>query len=326
MSTAEFAQTSAGAEALPAPRTPRLAILRRLALGAYAFVFVLWSLHYGISVQRELVIAWIVGALACASIGRRPREIAQLLADWLPMAALLLAYDYTRGLADSFGIAPHFTTMIDFDRFVFAGETPTEWLQQQIIDPTAVHWWDVCFTGLYTSHFIVPFALAGALWARSRTAFKQFTHRFLTLSFAGLATYILFPAAPPWMAAERGLLEPITRSSGRGFEVISVQTAAAFDKGQSIVNLVAAVPSLHAGISMLVSLFLWPRVSWWWRPLVAAYPLGMGLMLIATGEHYFFDVALGWLYAAAVMAGWAWWESRSPRTGLEPLRAARARP
>jgi PAP2 superfamily len=324
MSTAEFAQTGAGAEALPAARSPRIAIVRRLALGAYAFVFVLWTLHYGISIQRELVIGWIVGALACASIGRSPREIAQLLTDWLPMAAFLLAYDYTRGLADSIGISPHLTAMIDIDRFVFFGQTPTEWLQERIIDPAAVHWWDVCFSFLYTSHFIVPFALAGVLWARSRIAFKKFRDRFLTLSGIGLATYVLFPAAPPWMASEHGLLEPITRSSGRGFEVISVQTAAAFDKGQSIVNLVAAVPSLHAGISMLVSLFLWPRVSWWWRPLVAAYPLAMALMLMATGEHYFFDVALGWLYAAAVMGGWAWWERRQP--AAEALRAASARP
>ena len=36
----------------------------------------------------------------------------------------------------------------------------------------------------------------------------------------------------------------------------------------------------------------------------------MGLTLIATGEHYFFDVALGWLYAGAVMGAWAWWERR----------------
>ena len=324
MSTAEFAQTGAPAEALSGARTPRIAIVRRLTLIAYAFVFVVWTLRYGISIQRELVIAWIVGALGCASIGRSPREILELVTDWLPMAVLLLAYDYTRGLADSIGVSPHFTTMIDFDRFVFLGQTPTEWLQQRIIDPSAVHWWDVCFSFLYTSHFIVPFALAGVLWARSRVAFRQFRDRFLTLSAVGLATYVLFPAAPPWMASEHGLLEPITRSSGRGFEVISVQTAAAFDKGQSIVNLVAAVPSLHAGISMLVSLFLWPRVGWWWRPLVALYPLAMGLMLIATGEHYFFDVALGWLYAAAVMAGWAWWERRRP--AAEPFRTAPARP
>ena len=38
----------------------------------------------------------------------------------------------------------------------------------------------------------------------------------------------------------------------------------------------------------------------------------MGFTLIATGEHYFFDVALGWLYAGAVMAAWGWWESLRP--------------
>ncbi len=324
MSTAELAQTGAGSEALPATSTPRIAIVRRVALVAYLAVFVAWTLRYGISVQRELVIGWITGALACASIGRPPREIAQLVLDWLPMVALLLAYDYTRGVADSVGMPVHFTTMIDFDRFVFFGQTPTEWLQARVIDAGAVHWWDVCFTLIYTSHFIVPFAVAGAFWARSRVAFKQFTNRFLTLSGAGLATYILFPAAPPWMAADQGLIDPVFRSSGRGWEVISVNTAAAFDKGQSVVNLVAAVPSLHAGIAMLVSMFLWPRVGWPWRGLVALYPLAMALMLMATGEHYFFDVALGWAYAAVVMAGWGWWERRRAATGA--LRDAPARP
>jgi hypothetical protein len=36
----------------------------------------------------------------------------------------------------------------------------------------------------------------------------------------------------------------------------------------------------------------------------------MGLTLMATGEHYFFDVLLGWMYAGGVMAAWAWWERR----------------
>ena len=47
-----------------------------------------------------------------------------------------------------------------------------------------------------------------------------------------------------------------------------------------------------------------------WRWLLPLYPLAMGLTLIATGEHYFFDVLLGWLYAGGVMAVWAWWERR----------------
>jgi hypothetical protein len=34
---------------------------------------------------------------------------------------------------------------------------------------------------------------------------------------------------------------------------------------------------------------------------------------MATGEHYFFDVLLGWMYAGSVMRAWAWWERRPER-------------
>ena len=70
------------------------------------------------------------------------------------------------------------------------------------------------------------------------------------------------------------------------------------------------MPSLHAGFTALVAMFLWSRVRRGLRPLRALYPLAMALTLIPTGEHYFFDVVLGWTYAAAVMAAWAWWERR----------------
>lgn len=308
MSTAEIAE--ARAEQISDVRFPYWGVVRACALSLYVVSLVAYTIAYGIPVQRELVIAWTCGALACASIGRPPREILQLLLDWLPIVAVLMVYDVTRGMADSLGIGVNVTPMIDFDRFVFFGETPTEWLQERLYDPGVVHWWDVAFTLVYTSYFIVPFAVAGVLWARERAAFLQFTKRLVSLALAGLATYILYPAAPPWMAGEQGLLD-VHRTTGRGWEVLDVEMAAMFSRGQDAVNLVAAVPSLHSAFVALVALFLWDRVRPLWRPLLAAYPVAMGLTLIATGEHYFFDVILGWLYAAAVMAGWAWWERRS---------------
>lgn len=282
--------------------------VRAGALALYFLALVVWSANYGIPVQRELVIAWTVGALACVSIGRPPIQIVQLLRDWLPLVAILLAYDFTRGAADSLGVGVHWGEMIDVDRFLFGGETPTEWLQDRIHDPAVVTWWDVAFTLVYTSYFIVPFALAGYLWARDHPAFKRFTRRLVTLALAGLATYIAFPAAPPWLAADNGLLDTVQRSSTDGWQVLGVGTAGLFSKGQGASNLVAAVPSLHAAFCALVAFFLWGRVRPALRPLLALYPLAMGLTLIATGEHYFFDVALGWLYAGAVMAAWAAWE------------------
>jgi hypothetical protein len=208
--------------------------------------------------------------------------------------------------------------MLDFDRFVFLGQTPTEWLQARLYEPEVVHWYDVAFTLVYTSYVIVPFAVAGALWARDRAAFVRFAKRLVSLALAGLATYIAFPAAPPWMAAEDGLLGTVHRTTAKGWEVLDVGTAAMFSHGQGAVNLVAAVPSLHSAFVALVALFLWPRVRPALRPLLALYPVAMGITLIATGEHYLFDVLLGWVYAGAVMAGWSAWEGRRARSAPEP--------
>jgi membrane-associated phospholipid phosphatase len=319
MSTGEYSEIRA--EQAAEFRFASLAPLRPYAFGLYVVGLVLWTAAYGIPVQRELVILWTCGALACASIGRPPREILQLVIDWLPIVAVLWVYDLTRGAADSMGIGIHYHVMIDVDSFVFGGEVPTEWLQDRLYDPGVVNWWDVLFTFTYTSYFIVPFALAGYFWARDRPAFHRFTRRLVTLALCGLATYILFPAAPPWLAGEMGLIGEVHRTTGKGWEVVSVGTASLFSKGQASSNLVAAVPSLHTAFVTLVALFLWSRVRRrWLRPLLLLYPLLMGLTLMATGEHYFFDVALGWIYAGAVMAGWTLWERRrevrSPATSL----------
>ena len=309
MSTTEFAQV--GAEQASELRVPLWIAARRAALVLYFTALVLWSAHYGIPVQRELVIAWTCGALAVVSIGRPRREILHLVVDWLPIVLILAAYDITRGAADQLGIGVHVHSMIDFDRFVFFGDTPTEWLQAHLYDPDVLSGWNVAFTLVYTSYFIVPFALAGVLWTRDRLGFKRFTKRLVTLALAGLTTYTLFPAAPPWMASQMGLLEPIQRTTSKGWEVLGVGTAGLFSESQQRVNLVAAVPSLHSAFCALVALFLWKRVRRRrLRPLLLLYPLAMGITLMSTGEHYFFDVLLGWIYAAAVMVGWGLWERR----------------
>jgi PAP2 superfamily protein len=315
MTTAEFAELQA--EPVPALRFPHWAVVRRCAFGLYVIALVAYTVTYGIPIQRELVIAWTCGALACASIGRPPRQILQLALDWLPLVAVLCIYDFTRGAVDSLGIDVHATPMIDFDRFVFFGETPTQWLQSHLYEPGVVHWWDVAFTIIYSSYFIVPFAVAGVLWARNRADFLRFSKRLVTLALAGLATYVAFPAAPPWMAGRDGLLSSVHRTTAKGWEVLDVGTAVLFTRGQATVNQVAAVPSLHSAVVALVALFLWTRVRPAWRPLLALYPLAMGLTLVATGEHYVFDILLGWLYAGVVMAGWGWWERRR-RSRVEP--------
>ncbi len=115
-----------------------------------------------------------------------------------------------------------------------------------------------------------------------------------------------------------GLLHGVARTTADGWQVTGGRTVELFNEGQATVNLVAAVPSLHSAVTLLVALCLWPRVRRPLRPLLLLYPLAMGLTLMATGEHYFFDVLVGWIYAVSVMGAWAWWERR-----LEPVPVRR---
>jgi PAP2 superfamily len=304
----------AGSEAEPVLRFGHWPAVRACALALYFVGLIVWSYHYGIPVQRDLVILWVCGALACACIGRHPREMLRLVIDWAPMVIVLAAYDQTRGVADRLGIGVHYHPMIAFDKFVWFGETPTEWLQHHLYNPNVVSAWNVGFTLIYTSYFITPFALAGWLWARDRPAYLRFAKRLVTLAIAGVITYILFPAAPPWLAGQEGLLHNVQRTTSEGWKIIGVGTSVLFAEGQSSVNLVAAVPSLHAGFTMLVALTIWPRVPWRRaRPLLLLYPAAMALTLMATGEHYFFDIVLGWIYAGGVILAWSWWERRRAR-------------
>jgi PAP2 superfamily len=309
VSSADLA--SAGSETEPVLHFGHWPAVRRCAFALYFVGLIAWSYNYGIPVQRDLVILWVCGALACACIGRHPREMLQLVIDWVPMVVVLAAYDQTRGAAHKLGIGIHFHPMIDFDKFVWFGETPTEWLQAHLYNPNVLSGWNVFFTLTYTSYFITPFVLAGWLWVHDRLEYIRFAKRLVTLAIAGVITYILFPAAPPWMAGQEGYLHEIHRTTGKGWEILGVGTSVLFNEGQRAVNLTAAVPSLHSGFTMLVALFIWPRLKWRWaRPLLLLYPAAMGLTLMATGEHYFFDVLAGWLYAGTVMLAWGAWERR----------------
>jgi len=93
---------------------------------------------------------------------------------------------------------------------------------------------------------------------------------------------------------------------------------------------VAAVPSLHTAFALLIAVTLWPLAPRGLRPLLALYPLAMALTLVYTGEHFVFDVLLGWVYAlTAVGLGRvlvrAWWARRRapvPASGEPRLAGA----
>ena len=85
-----------------------------------------------------------------------------------------------------------------------------------------------------------------------------------------------------------------------------------FDRGVAVLNPVAAMPSLHAGLSMLVALWFTRNSPTWVRAVAMLYPLSMAATLVYFGEHYVVDCLAGW-----AVVGFAMWASRRWETHRE---------
>ena len=280
----------------------------------------------GIELSSDWLFIWLLLGLLALSLTDIKRWARGVIFDWLPFAGFLLCYDLARGVADNTGIAPHTSTGIDFDRALFGHTLPTNWLQDRLFDPAVAHWYDYVTFFVYLSHFFTALLVAAFLWRFRYPLFRRWRAMVLAIAGAGFLTYILFPGTPPWLASQTGHLPPISRTIGYMWQHVHVYPAAAlFETSNRYVNDVAAIPSLHAAYTLLVVLFFWTRVKLWARPLLVLYPLAMGFTLVYTGEHYVFDVVLGWAYAVGVYSAVMAYErlragEREPER--EPARAS----
>jgi membrane-associated phospholipid phosphatase len=277
-----------------------------LRIGApvlYAVALLTVCVVRGIPTSRDALFLWLLLGLLAASIYDVRGWVRGVVVDWLPLAFVLFSYDLMRGYADEL-FAAHVLPQLRFDEIMFGGTAPTVWLQQRLWDgPGGIDWIDWAAWLVYLTHFFATFAVAGALWLFRRPLYRPYAAMVALLAVAGFATYLLFPAVPPWMASEMGHLA----ETDRIVRFVSVEAPVEFfgaiwESGAKYANDVAAVPSLHAAYAMLIALFFWPRVGPWWRAALAAYALAMGWALVYTAEHYVSDVLLGWLYAAGAFA------------------------
>jgi len=254
---------------------------------------------FGLPYTRDWVFVWVLLGVLAVSFGDLGGWLRGVVVDWLPFFLVLTAYDLARGGADGWLAPTHFLPQADVDAWLFGGAVPTVWLQQHLHQPGHVQWFEVATFLVYVSHFFVTPLLAAVLWVRDRWRFRRFAAGLALLTLLGCITFVAFPAAPPWMASEHGLIGPSTRLIPQLWTWIGVGASDGLvGTGYRYANDVAAVPSLHAALALLVALSVWPR-RWWARALVAAYPLAMAFAIVYTGEHYVADVLLGWLYAVA---------------------------
>jgi hypothetical protein len=201
---------------------------------------------------------------------------------------------------------------------MFGGTLPTEYLQAKLCgvpceQTMSPNWYDVVLTTVYFSHFVVALTTAAVLWLRDRGAWLGFMRRYLSLNILALVVYISYPMAPPWMAAQDGFLSTdIARITGRGWFDLR-EGGSVHQRLAGIGNPVAAMPSLHAGISLFVAIYGITRLRRRWRWLLLLYPTAMSFMLVYYAEHYVIDILAGFAACGVVLWGCAAWErSRAP--------------
>jgi hypothetical protein len=128
--------------------------------------------------------------------------------------------------------------------------------------------------------------------------YERLRNTILATWVLSIPIYAAFPVAPPRLA-DSGLVDTITAQTGLALDS-SLTT--------SFYNELAAVPSLHVGFAVAIGIAVAAAVrnpavkvvAWLWGPVI-------GLAVVATGNHYVFDIAagvvaagLGYLLGAAV--------------------------
>ncbi len=291
---------------------------RGVAMAVWAAAFGAGWLLLGLPIDPLYAFGWVWAATIAWHIERPWRYHLAFARDWSPVLLLLIGYNLSRGFADN-GAVPHVYELVGADTrmwgWLTSGTTPTLWLQHHLYDAAHIHWWDVLASFVYFSHFIATSALAVVLWLRNRARWAWFVRRWVFLSLAGLVTYFLYPAAPPWWAAKYGLTDPVARLSTRGWQAIGLHGAGSLlSTGQAASNPIAAMPSLHTAFALLVVAVFFGSVRKRYVPVLLLYPLAMMFTLLYCGEHWVIDMLIGWLYVGltflAVGLGESWWARR----------------
>ena len=300
---------------------------RRRLFTVVGVLFAAVSVPFGFPTGRDVITAWVLVLLwaACGGDWRTWRRV--VVRDWLPLIGVLFLYDLLRGSADELGARlvdlpalangktgadgvdnAHVLPQLRADEWLFGwatgGQVPTVWLQERLHVVGDVRWWDVAVVPVYMSHFLVPMVLAVVLWLSAYALFRRYVWTLVALTLLTLATYALFPAAPPWMAGDNGYLPEVARVVSTTLEATGIGTIrSAVQRGEAYANAVAAIPSLHSGVPMMVLLFLWRLVRVRTRVLLVAYIAAMTFTLTYGGEHYVVDAVVGWAYAAVAVVG-----------------------
>ncbi len=206
------------------------------------------------------------------------------------IAAAALLYTLVRGLTDD-RIPTAFTNadeVIAFERALAIFVEPD--LQAAVLEREFLV--DVA-NAVYIAYWPIVVGTLGWVLLRHPGHYPLYRNAVLTSGAVSLAIFALYPLAPPRFLPEHGFVDTIAANSA-GYRDFNAS---------ALVNEYAAMPSLHLGWILLVSIAIMNLVpSRAVRATAAIPPVAMFAAIVLTGNHYIVDGIAG---GAVVLLGLA---------------------
>lgn len=226
-----------------------------------------------------------------AALDRRlPRGAAHLALQFAVWLGFYAAYQVARGAADHGGRAVAFANgewIIDFQRSLGALFEPA---LQGVVESSAL-----LVTATSLTYWLSQFAVVGLalLWVyfRAHELFASLRDTLIVANLIGLAGYVLVPTAPPRMFPGAGFGDTLAEHAAVNHSSGLVAFAS---------NPYAAMPSLHSVDALIVGLVMCSVVrARWAKALWLAWAPWVWFSVMGTGNHFWLDIAVGILVAAA---------------------------
>ena len=150
---------------------------------------------------------------------------------------------------------------------------------------------DCLFNAIYLLHPLYLAVVLLTLHKRDRNLSQRFGRTSLILCVISLAIFLVYPAAPPWLAV--GGVENMTMNAMNNFSAYWNLPVTYYNYSPAIF---AATPSLHSATAWAATLHL-RKVGKTHGFAMFLFALGMWVATVYTGNHFLIDVVVGVILA-----------------------------
>ena len=224
--------------------------------------------------------------------------LARRWSDWGILVAYLVAMAFfiqLRDAADETGLRALTDYVLDWELWMFAGITPSAWLQARIGGASTDPGFPAVFAAIvHWTWFVFPHAAVLGTWLFVRRMAWRVTIIVALTFYLGVLLYFTVPTAPPWMAADQGLVDGVVRGMNAvGPALLGVEFYNWAFEAMAEPNPTAAMPSLHFAASFVVVGVGIVLRSAKVIGVALAYCAALAFSLVYLGEHYVVDIIAG---------------------------------